>query len=77
MTGCLEKASDLSSVSSLQLEDQAANPRLQMDFDAELRSDLFSVRGDLMLPGNSTLAYLYSMPPSGRERKSNLAPNTC
>jgi len=58
MTGCLEKASDLSSVSSLQLEDQAANPRLQMDFDAELRSDLFSVRGDLMLPGNSTLAYL-------------------
>ena len=43
---------------SLQLEDQAAKPCLQIDFEAELRSDLFSVRGDLMLPGNSTLAYL-------------------
>jgi hypothetical protein len=58
MTGCLEKISDLSQTRSLEIKDQLAKPRLQMDFDAELRSDLFSVRGDLMLPGNRTLAYL-------------------
>lgn len=39
-------------------EGQAVASRLQMDFDAELGSDLFGVRGNVVLPGNSTLAYL-------------------
>jgi len=65
MTGCLEtsyqetdypeKAGAHSQTSSTMPGDQ---PAMQMDFDAELRSDLFSVRGDLMLSGNSSLAYL-------------------
>ena len=58
MTGCLEKVPELSVTPSTVPQDQPANPRLQMDFDAELRSDLFSVRGNIMLPGNSSLAYL-------------------
>jgi len=29
-----------------------------MDFDSELSSDLFCVRGNIMLPGNSSIAYL-------------------
>ena len=29
-----------------------------MDFDSELQSDLFCVRGNIMLPGNNSLAYL-------------------
>jgi len=55
MTGCLEKAPELSVTPSVLLEDQ---PAMQMNFDAELRSDLFGVRGNIMLPGNSSLAYL-------------------
>lgn len=58
MTGCLEKAPQLLERSSTGLQDQPANPQLQMDFDVELKSDLFSVQGDIMLPGNSSLAYL-------------------
>ena len=58
MTGCLEKVPELSVTPSTMPQDQAANQRLQMDFDAELRSDLLSVRGNIMLPGNSSLAYL-------------------
>ena len=58
MTGCLEKVPELSVTPSTMSQDQPPDPRLQMDFDAELRSDLFSVRGNIMLPGNSSLAYL-------------------
>jgi hypothetical protein len=58
MTGCLEKTPELSMLPSEGREDQAVAPRLQMDFDAELRCDLFGVRGNIVLPGNSTLAYL-------------------
>ncbi|MFZ2473035.1 MAG: Ada metal-binding domain-containing protein [Methanothrix sp.] len=57
ITGCLEQSPELSVTSSVP-QDQSANPALQMDFDAELRSDLFGVRGNIMLPGNSSLAYL-------------------
>jgi hypothetical protein len=57
-TGCLEKAAQLSVAPSTVPQDQLVNPRLQMDFDAELRSDLFGVRGNIMLTGNSSLAYL-------------------
>jgi hypothetical protein len=58
MTGCLEKVPELSVTSSVPhsvLQDQLA---MQMDFDAELGSDLFGVQGNIMLPGNSSLAYL-------------------
>ncbi|MCX6674194.1 MAG: hypothetical protein NTY37_10505 [Methanothrix sp.] len=55
MTGCLEKSPELSVTPSVVPEDQ---PAMQMDFDAELRSDLFGVRGNIMFPGNSSLAYL-------------------
>lgn len=57
-TGCLEKGAQLSVAPSTVPQDQLVNPRLQMDFDAELRSDLFGVRGNIMLTGNSSLAYL-------------------
>jgi hypothetical protein len=55
MTGCLEKSPEISVTPSTVPQDQ---PAMQMDFDAELRSDLFCVRGNIMLPGNSSLAYL-------------------
>ncbi len=62
MAGCLEKTPELSAVPSelamapsVVSQNQSA---MQMDFDVELRSDLFSVRGNIMLPGNSSLAYL-------------------
>ena len=58
MAGCLEKVPELSVMPSTMPQAQPANPRLQMDFDSELRSDLLSVRGNIMLPGNSSLAYL-------------------
>ena len=38
--------------------DQPENLPLQMDFDSDLCSDLFCVRGNIMLSGNSSLAYL-------------------
>ena len=58
MTGCLEKDAKLPETSLMVPQNQEANPRVQMDFDAELRSDLFGVRGNIMLPGNISLAYL-------------------
>jgi hypothetical protein len=57
VTGCLEPSS-APSVTPLVSVDQLENLPLQMDFDSELRSDLFCVRGNIMLPGNSSLAYL-------------------
>ena len=54
MTGCLEKVPEISVTPSVP-QDQLA---MQMDFDVELSSDLFGVRGNIMLPGNSSLAYL-------------------
>lgn len=56
--GCLEKTPEISQMPSAPQEDQRINQSLQMDFDAELRSDLFDLRGNIMLPGNSSLAYL-------------------
>jgi len=62
MAGCLERTpelsvapSEFSVASSAVSQNQSA---MQMDFDVELRSDLFGVRGNIMLPGNSSLAYL-------------------
>jgi hypothetical protein len=58
MTGCLEKTPEFPMLPSEGREGQAVAPLLQMDFDVELRCDLFGVRGNIVLPGNSTLAYL-------------------
>jgi hypothetical protein len=57
MTGCLEQSPEISVTPSLP-QGQPADPGMQMDFDVELHSDLFSLRGNIMLPGNSSLAYL-------------------
>jgi hypothetical protein len=58
MTGCLEKAPELSVMPSVSHSVPQDQPAMQMDFDAELSSDLFGVRGNIMLSGNSSLAYL-------------------
>jgi len=62
MAGCLEKTPELSvAPSEFSVASSAVSqnqPAMQMDFDVELRSDLFGVRGNIMLPGNSSLAYL-------------------
>jgi hypothetical protein len=57
ITGCLEQSSEPSVTPPVSV-DQPENLSLQMDFDSELQSDLFCVRGNIMLPGNSSLAYL-------------------
>lgn len=56
MVGCIERASDASSASISEVEDLP--PRLQVDFDSEVNSHLFRVRGDLMLLSNRSLPYL-------------------
>ena len=77
MTGSLKKASELSQTSSAIPENQQANPCLQMDFDAELKGDLFGVRGNIMFPGNSSLTYLVLNAALRRGRECSLTPNTC
>ena len=57
ITGCLEQSSKPSVTPPVSV-DQPENLSLQMDFETELQSDLFCVRGNIMLPGNSSLAYL-------------------
>ncbi len=57
VTGCLEQSPELSKTSPVSV-DQLENLPLQMDFDSELSSDLFCVRGNIMQPGNSGLAYI-------------------
>ncbi len=57
ITGCLEQSPELS-VTPSALSDQLENPSLQMDFDSQLSSDLFCVRGNIMLSGNRSLAYI-------------------
>ncbi len=57
ITGCLEQSPQLAVIPP-RSADQPENLSLQMDFDSELSSDLFCVRGNIMLPGNSSLAYL-------------------
>jgi hypothetical protein len=57
VTGCLEQSSKLSNMPPMSV-DQPENLPLQMDFDSELSSKLFCVRGSIMQPGNSSLAYI-------------------
>jgi hypothetical protein len=56
--GCLEKPPEISVSPSTVLQYQKEDPLAQMDFDAELQSDLFAARGNIMLSGNNSLAYL-------------------
>jgi hypothetical protein len=61
MTGCIEKAPQLSQATSHLAEDQVAGEwptNLQMDFDAEVSNSLFCVRGNIMLTGTESLPYL-------------------
>jgi len=61
MTGCIEKAPQLSQPPSPMAEHQLAEElpsSLQVDFDAEVSSSLFRVRGNIMVPGNGSIPYL-------------------
>ncbi|MCX6669136.1 MAG: hypothetical protein NTV25_04925 [Methanothrix sp.] len=61
MTGCIEKAPQLSQAPSPMAEHQLAEElpsSLQVDFDAEVSSSLFRVRGNIMVPGNGSIPYL-------------------
>jgi hypothetical protein len=55
--GCLEKSAELHQLPAISM-DQTGDLPLQMDFDSEISSDLFCVRGNIMQPGNSSLAYI-------------------
>jgi hypothetical protein len=56
--GCLERASGPSQGPSSALEDQMTNSGLQMDYDVELSSNMFRVKGDLIFAGNKQLPYV-------------------
>jgi hypothetical protein len=59
--GCIEKAPQLSQATSHLSDDQVAGEwptYLRMDFDAQASSNLFSVRGNIMLTGTGSLPYL-------------------
>jgi len=59
--GCIDKGPQLSQTSSFGVEDQqleGLSPHLQMDFEADVKSDLFCARGNVLLLGNGTLPYL-------------------
>jgi hypothetical protein len=57
IAGCLERSSELPKTPAVPVGLRIDLP-LEMDFDSELRNDLFCVRGNIMLPGNSSLAYI-------------------
>jgi hypothetical protein len=55
--GCLDRPAQLHQAPAVSL-DQPKDLPFQMDFDSEISSDLFCVRGNIMPPGNSSLAYV-------------------
>lgn len=69
-SGCIEKPTQLDVLSSQVPESQATEGRtegqstaaspshLQADFDSEVRSNLFRLKGNLAFTGNSSLSYL-------------------
>ena len=57
VAGCLQKAEEPIAVPLPKLDGDPA-PRLQLDFDAEVSSALFRVRGDLLMRSNVSLPYL-------------------
>ncbi len=61
MMGCIDKGPQLSQIPSFGAEDrQVGEPssHLQMDFVADVKSDLFCARGKVLLMGNGSLPYL-------------------
>jgi hypothetical protein len=61
MMGCIDKGPQLSQIPSFGSEDrQVGEPssHLQMDFVADVKSDLFCARGKVLLMGNGSLPYL-------------------
>ena len=59
--GCIDKGPQLSQAPSFGAEDQqleGLSSHLQMDFEAEVKSNLFCVRGKVLLLGNGSLPYL-------------------
>jgi hypothetical protein len=56
--GCLERASGPAQEPSPALDDQMTNSGFQMDYDVELSSDLFRVKGDLLFAGSGLLPYI-------------------
>ena len=61
MTGCIDKGPQLSQIPSFGAEDPQVgelSSRLQMDFVADVKSDLFCARGKVLLMGNGSLPYL-------------------
>lgn len=72
MTGCLEKADGPAQVSSPASSGQMENSSLQMDFDVELKENLFAVRGSLVLPGDVSLPYLFLNATLEQENRSKL-----
>lgn len=61
ITGCIElgpQSIHASSAAASELQWGEWSGQLRIDIDPELRSDLFSLRGDVILVGNGTLPYL-------------------
>jgi len=61
MTGCIDKGPQLSQIPSFGAEDPQVgelSSQLQMDFVADVKSDLFCARGKVLLMGNGSLPYL-------------------
>jgi hypothetical protein len=61
MEGCIDMSPRHSTVHSEEAEMKEAKELglpLQLDYDAEVKCDLFRVQGDLMLAGNGSLDYL-------------------
>ena len=61
MTGCIDKGPQLSQIPSFGAEDPQVgelSSHLQMDFVADVKSDLFCARGKVLLMGNGSLPYL-------------------
>jgi hypothetical protein len=58
MSGCIEKTeTSQTGMANVQLAEDSPT-QLQVDFDADVSSNLFRVRGSLMFAGNSSYPYL-------------------
>jgi len=73
MMGCLTKTVERSEVSSFVLDHQVANSSLHMDYDVELKDDLFRVQGSLLSHANGSLGYLFLNATLWRDERPLLA----
>jgi hypothetical protein len=61
MSGCIEKAPQLSQIASYQPDERGPGElptRLWMDFDTQISNNLFCVRGNVVLTSTNSLPYL-------------------